>query len=141
MEVTTSRNDWLAGWLAAAVVALFLWMMHGYFVPAYNGTDENGYLCSARRIALKGDSAKYTGHPLEHVSGNVVQVKDDTFYAKYPLGYPWLCALAYWLGGPGAAFWVSPILAALALVALERVGQEPTEEPSSLHVDSDAQGS
>lgn len=31
--------------------------------------------------------------------------------------------------------------AALALVALERVGQEPTEEPSSLHVDSDAQGS
>lgn len=118
MEVTSNRNTPIAVFIVAVVVGLFGWMLSAYYVPAYNGTDENGYLCSARRIALTGSPAKFTSHPLEHVSGNVVQVKDDTFYAKYPLGYPWLCAIAYRLAGPAAAFWVNPILAALALVGI-----------------------
>jgi 4-amino-4-deoxy-L-arabinose transferase-like glycosyltransferase len=118
MDARDQRGDFLA-WLGAGlVVGFFCLMMAGYYVPAYNGTDENGYLCSARRIALTGDSAKYTAHPLEHVSGNVVQVGDSTFYAKYPLGYPWLCAAAIKLGGDDAAFLVNPILAALAVLGM-----------------------
>ena len=35
----------------ALVVGFFCLMMAGYYVPAYDGTDENGYFCSARRIA------------------------------------------------------------------------------------------
>ena len=118
MDVSFSRSDWLAGLATAIVVSLFAMLLAGFYVPAYSGTDENGYLCSARRLALTGDSAKHTAHPLEHVSVNVVQVKPATYYAKYPLWYPWLCAAAYRLGGPAAAFLVSPILAALALVGI-----------------------
>ncbi|MEI6085304.1 MAG: glycosyltransferase family 39 protein, partial [Verrucomicrobiota bacterium] len=118
MDDSSSRYDWLAGWAAAVVVGFFGVLLAGFYVPAYNGTDENGYMCSARRIALTGNSAKYTAHPLEFVSHNVVQVEAGIFYAKYPLGYPWLCAAAYRLGGPAAAFLVSPILAALALVGM-----------------------
>ena len=108
----------LAGLATAAVVALFGLFMAGYFVPAYEGTDQNGYLCSARRIALTGSAAKHTAHSLEYVTGNVVKTGPGLFYAKYPLGYPWLCAAAYRLCGPVAAFVVNPVLAALAIVGI-----------------------
>ena len=118
MQAERKTSNWLA-WLAtAAVVALFGVLMVGYFVPAYEGTDQNGYFCSARRLALTGSAAKYTAHPLEYVTGNVVKTGPGLFYAKYPLGYPWLCAVAYRLGGPVAAFVVNPLLAALAIVGM-----------------------
>ncbi|MCG3146765.1 MAG: hypothetical protein PCFJNLEI_00199 [Verrucomicrobiae bacterium] len=118
MEGSSSRSDWLAGLAAAAVVGLFGLMLAGFFVPAYDGTDENGYLCAARRLALTGAATKHTTHPLEFVSGNVVQTGDSVFYPKYPLGYPWLAALAYRLGGESAAFWVNPLLATLAVAGI-----------------------
>ena len=97
--------------------------MAGYFVPAYEGVDENGYILTAKRLALTGDGTKHTDHPLEYVSENVVQVDDGVFYAKYPLGYPWLCALAYRLGGPTGVFWVNPILAVLSVVGMFLLGR------------------
>jgi hypothetical protein len=106
-----------------ATVALSCALMAGYFVPAYDGVDENGYLLTAKRLALTGDGTKYTGHPLEHVSENVVQIGEGMFYAKYPLGYPWLCALGYRIGGPAGAFWVNPILAVLSVVGIFLLGR------------------
>jgi hypothetical protein len=108
---------------AGATVALSCALMAGYFVPAFDGVDENGYILTAKRLAVTGDGAKYTDQPLEYVSENVVQTGEGQFYAKYPLGYPWLCALAYRLGGPSAVFWVNPILAVVAVVGMFLLGR------------------
>ena len=118
MQAERRRGTGLAGLATAVVVALFGLVMAGFFVPAYEGTDENGYLGAARRLAVTGSAAKATVHPLEHVSGNMVQTGPGLFYAKYPLGYPWLCAAAYRVGGPAAAFGVNPVLAALGIVGI-----------------------
>ena len=118
MQSERKTSNWLAGLAMAAVVALFGLFMAGFFVPTYEGTDQNGYLCTARRIALTGSAAKHTAHPLEYVTGNVVKTGADLFYAKYPLGYPWLCAAAYRFGGPDATFVVNPLLAALAIIGI-----------------------
>jgi len=118
MQSERKTSNWLAGLATAAVVALFGCLMMGYFVPTYEGTDQNGYLCSARRIALTGSAAKHTTNPLEYVTGNVVKTDANLFYAKYPLGYPWLCAAAYRLGGPTMVFVVNPLLAALAIIGI-----------------------
>ena len=104
--------------MVALVVAFCAVIIAGYHVPAFTGVDENGYLCAARRIALTGDSVKHTVHPLEYVSENVVQTGDAMFYAKYPLGYPWLCALGYWIAGPAGTFLVNPILAIAAVLGM-----------------------
>ena len=118
MQSERKTSKWLASLATAAIVALFGCLMVGYFVPTYEGTDQNGYLCSARRIALTGSAAKHTTNPLEYVTGNVVKTDANLFYAKYPLGYPWLCAAAYRLGGPAMAFVVNPLLAALAIIGI-----------------------
>ena len=106
-----------------ATVALSCALMAGYYVPAFDGVDENGYILTAKRLALTGDGTKHTDHPLEHVSENVVQVDEGLFYAKYPLGYPWLCALAYRLGGPSATFLVNPVLAVLSVIGMFLLGR------------------
>ena len=122
MDVSASGSLRFSTIALLATVALSCALMAGYFVPAYEGVDENGYILTAKRLALTGDGTKHTDHPLEYVSENVVQVDDGVFYAKYPLGYPWLCALAYRLGGPTGVFWVNPILAVLAVVGMFLLG-------------------
>ena len=51
------------GELAAAlgVVVLFVVMLAGFFVPTYEGTDENGYMLTGKRLAAKSDVAKQIG--------------------------------------------------------------------------------
>lgn len=105
------------------IVIGFAGLLAGFWVPAYSGVDENGYFAAGRRLALTGDAVKHTTHPLQHVSENVVQVADDTYYPKYPLGLPWLVAAGYRLGGEAGAFWVNPILATLAVGGMFFLGQ------------------
>ncbi len=107
----------------AGIVALFVAVLRGYYVPAYEGVDENACLATARRLAERGEAAKRTSDAYEYVSQNFVQVGPNLFYAKYPIGYPALCAVAYRLGGPGAAFLVNPILAVLAVVGVFLLGR------------------
>ncbi len=90
----------------------------GYFVPAFNGVDESGYVVSGRRLAVAGDLAQRTSDPFEFVSGNSVETEPGVYYAKYPIGYPALVAVAYKLGGPAATFLVNPILATLAVFGI-----------------------
>jgi hypothetical protein len=105
-----------------AVTAFFAALLAAYHVGAYAGVDENGYIMTAKRLATTGDSAKFTVDPYEFVSGNWVVADNGAYYAKYPLGYPLLCALAYNLGGPSAVFLVNPILAALAVAGVFLLG-------------------
>lgn len=100
------------------VTALACLVVGGYFVASYQGTDENGYLLTAKRLATTGDIAKRTDDPNEFISGNWVEARDGEYYAKYPIGYPLLCAIACKLGGPSAVFLVNPILAVLAVVGM-----------------------
>jgi hypothetical protein len=109
--------------VALAIVALFCALLSGYYVAAYEGTDENGYLITAKSLATKGDSGKVLDDPNEFVSGNYVLADNGKYYGKYPLGYPYLCALAYNLGGPSAVFLVNPILAALAVLGTYFLGR------------------
>ena len=109
--------------VALAIVALFCALLSGYHVASYDGTDENGYLVTARSLATKGDSGTVLDDPNEFVSGNYVLADNGNYYGKYPLGYPYLCALAYNLGGPSAVFLVNPILAALAVLGTYFLGR------------------
>lgn len=109
--------------MGVAVVALFAVLMFGFYVPAYEGVDENGYLVSAQRLATTGQLGKTTGDPYEFVSGNFVQTGSNRYHAKYPTGYPALCALAYKLGGPRAAFLVNPALATLTVLGIFLLGR------------------
>jgi 4-amino-4-deoxy-L-arabinose transferase-like glycosyltransferase len=105
------------------IMALFIDLLSAFYVPAYEGIDEEGYLGAARRLAVHGDPAKRTADAYEYVNEIVVQVGQNLFYSKYPIGYPALGALAYRLGGPDAAFLVNPVLAALAVAGMFLLGR------------------
>ncbi len=117
------RSRWFEGVAIGGVLALFVVMLAGYFVPTYEGTDENGYLLTGKRLAVAGDMAKRTSDPFEFISGNWVETQPGVYYAKYPIGYPALLALAYRLGGEEAVFWVNPILATLAVLGVFLLGR------------------
>jgi hypothetical protein len=118
-----NRASLLSAPVALAIVALFCALLAGYHVASFEGTDENGYLVTARSLATKGDSGTVLDDPIEFVSGNYVLADNGNYYGKYPLGYPYLCALAYRLGGPSAVFLVNPILAALAVLGTFFLGR------------------
>ncbi|MCG3150057.1 MAG: hypothetical protein PCFJNLEI_03524 [Verrucomicrobiae bacterium] len=125
----SNRQNAQASLAVALMVALFAAILAAFYVPAYEGVDQNAYLCSARRLVLTGSTAKHTAHPLEYVSDNMVQTGEGVYYPKYPLGYPWLCAVAYRLAGPEAVFLVGPALVLLAgvgifLLATAMIGRE-----------------
>ncbi|MFZ4695403.1 MAG: ArnT family glycosyltransferase [Verrucomicrobiia bacterium] len=110
---------------AIAAAALFVAMVGAYYVPSFGGTDENGYLVTAKRLATTGDVRKQSSDPYEFISGNwvLVDAKRNLYAAKYPIGYPSLCAVAWRLGGPSAAFWVNPLLSALAVIGIFLLGR------------------
>lgn len=125
-RMTLDDHRWSVVFFAltgAGVLAFFSALMAGFYVPAYDGVDENGYLVSAQRLATTGQLGKTTSDPYEFVSGNFVQTGPNQFQAKYPIGYPALCALAYKLGGPRAAFLVNPVLATLAVLGMYLLGR------------------
>jgi hypothetical protein len=118
----SNRSGLLSAPVALAIVALFCALLSAYHVASYDGTDENGYLITAKSLATKGDTGKRLDDPREFVSGNYVLADNGNYYGKYPLGYPALCTLAYKLGGPSAVFLVNPILAALAVLGIFFLG-------------------
>ena len=124
MMVMRTGSIWwnaLVGFLIVALCGTLLW---GYHVGAYDGVDENGYIITARSLAERGAAGKTLSDPNGFVSGNYVLADNGQFYGKYPLGYPWLCALAWRLGGPGAVFWVNPLLAMLTVLGTFLLGRE-----------------
>ncbi|HXI82554.1 MAG TPA: hypothetical protein VNL17_00530 [Verrucomicrobiae bacterium] len=118
-----NRASFLNVPVALAIVALFCALLSGYHVASFDGVDENGYLVTAKGLATRGDSGKVLANPNEFVSGNYVLADNGNYYGKYPLGYPYLCALAYKFGGPSAVFLVNPILAALAVLGTFFLGR------------------
>ncbi|MEI8078842.1 MAG: glycosyltransferase family 39 protein, partial [bacterium] len=119
------RQERLATWLVLALIlTLAALPLAAYFEPAYQGVDQNGYLVTARRLLLTGDPGKPLRSPDEFLSGNWVIADRGIGYAKYPLGYPLLCAIAAKLTGQMAAmFWVNPLLALLTVLGVFLLGR------------------
>ena len=59
-----------------------------------------------------------SSNPAVFVPENMVEAKPGLFYPIYPIGYPLLCAVAYWLGGAEGPFRVNPVLLLVALVGV-----------------------
>jgi len=123
MKTNEFRSRLYAAVALLGVLSLSIALLNGFYVASYEGVDENGCMGTARRLAVHGDPAKRTSDPYEYVSENVVQVGENVFYAKYPIGYPALCALAYKLAGSDAAFLVNPVLAVLAVAGIFFLGR------------------
>jgi 4-amino-4-deoxy-L-arabinose transferase-like glycosyltransferase len=117
---------------ALAVVTLTALVLAAHYVPAFDGTDENGYILSAKRLATQGNLAKHARDPFEFVSPNWVQTDEGEFHAKYPVGYPLLCAAAYRSGGPAATFLVNPLLALLTILGVFLLGRAMVDDFAGL---------
>jgi len=108
--------------LILATTALFI---RAYYFPGYySGVDESSYLVSAKSFATTGSFGHVIADPFHFASENMVETAPGVFYTKYPPGYPFLCAIAYRLGGPDAPFLVNPILALITLVAFYFLAKE-----------------
>ncbi|MFA5204718.1 MAG: hypothetical protein WC708_09985 [Lentisphaeria bacterium] len=113
-----------AGLLLALILLLAVLPLAVHFEPAYQGVDQNGYLVTARHLATTGDPGKRLRHPDEFLGGNWVVADSGIGYAKYPVGYPLLCAAAGQLTGRmDAMFWVNPLLAMLTVLGVFLLGR------------------
>ncbi len=102
------------------VVAAFAAGQAWAFVPAVpmNGTDQGTLLLTARALAT-GSSGIFTfDQPHRFIADQLLSLGDAQYVSKYPVGYPFLCALAFRLGGADAAFLVNPVAGVLALLGV-----------------------
>ena len=115
--------------LALASAAAFLWINAQFLVPAHGGVDQNGYLVGGRYLAEHGSMALHPVNPLTGAAdpflfvgrmwvGIDLNTPGERYYPKYPLGLPALVALAWKLGGPTLAYWISPLCMTFALLAV-----------------------
>jgi len=107
----------------AILIAIgYLWIMLGYLAPAHPGVDQNGYLVGGRVFAHTFSTGVKPAGPFEYFGAMWVMAEDGWLYPKYPLGIPILTAACFWIGGdangPLLTYYISPVCAALALVAM-----------------------
>ncbi len=93
---------------------LIAYQSAAYYVPSHGGTDQNGYLATARLILEQHTLHFIPESPFQFVGRMMVLTDDGKIYAKYPFGYPLLAAVARHFGGADAMFMVNPICTALA---------------------------
>ncbi len=82
--------------------------------------DENAYLVGGRNIARHLSPGMPQPNPYSYVGMMWDRTAANWYYPKYPGGVSLLDALALWLtaGNPFAAFYVSPLCAAAAVLGL-----------------------
>ena len=111
-----------AATLACAIAVAYFWFILQYWAPSHPGVDQNGYLVGGKQLAWTGSTGMKPDEPLGFVSNMWVR-NDETGinYPKYPVGLPLLYAIVLWTcgaAGPKAAFLVSPIGAAAAVLGM-----------------------
>lgn len=87
-----------------------------HFTPAHPEYDCDGYLFLAKRIARLQPLAVDDPDPFRHQLHFWVETQNGGVMPKYSPGYPFLMAIAYWLGGDEAMCLVSPISGTLTLI-------------------------
>jgi hypothetical protein len=124
--------------IAAVLVALIFFFTAVYFryeTGAHMGTDQDGYLMTARHLVDDGSLSFVPENPYQFAgrmcimvdtkdaAGHRVAFATDAsgtpiagrIYAKYPFGYPLLAAVGRYLGGPAGAYWIDPLCTAIAI--------------------------
>ncbi len=97
----------LAGVLLAGLLGVFAYMLLVAHTPAHAGVDQNGYLTNGR-LLLQGRLWYRLKNPWQFIGSMMVLTADGHVTSKYPLGLPAMYALARFLGGPLAVYWVDP---------------------------------
>ncbi len=99
---------WLVYPLLGIVTVLFWIVVWGYHADAHTGTDQNGYLVTARLIQQEGRLSFVPKSPFQFVGRMMVVAPQGRVYAKYPFGYPLLAALGRVFWDADGAFRVGP---------------------------------
>ncbi len=118
----TRRVRYLFLALAITGAAAFFLFTCQYWVPADPNVDENAYLVGGRMLALHGSPGFTPPDPYSLVGKMWIVTRDGKAYPKYPLGVSLLVAATLKTLGPAvglrAAYLISPVLMALALLAV-----------------------
>lgn|GEM_PF-6719169 len=110
-------------------VLVFGWRMFDYFVPGIVGSEEHGYLTTAKRLATTGSVTLRQEDPYAFVGETMMQAEGGTgeMYCLRggwrTMGYSWLCAAAYFVGGPMGPFVVNPICAVAVIIGVYVLGR------------------
>ncbi|MGD8699006.1 MAG: glycosyltransferase family 39 protein [Gemmatimonadales bacterium] len=103
---------------SAALVGLHFLFVAAYVEPSLSGPDASGYFAQAKMLATEGRTYQEIDAPLQFLGAHWLDAGDGRYFSKYPPGLPLMLSLPYRLLDPRAAFWVDPLLASLALIAL-----------------------
>jgi len=93
-----------------------VWLF-SHFLAITVGPDAGGLFVQARLLATQFTTSFRPESPLQFLGTHWIETPDGDFLSRYPPGFPLLLALAYALGGPGAPFFLNPVLAT-SVVAL-----------------------
>ena len=110
-----------------AAMLIFSWRAYDAMVPTFYGlADEHGYLTTAKRLATHGEFVQRQSDPYAFIGETMMQSAGDAtaYYLRQPIGYPVLCAVAYFFGGSDAPFAVNPLLGLALIGGVYVVGKE-----------------
>ncbi|MBN1675210.1 MAG: glycosyltransferase family 39 protein [Kiritimatiellae bacterium] len=107
----------------ALILAAYVAFLCLYAVPAYTGTDPNGYHVTARLFQQHNRFHQVPADDYAFVGRMWVVNERGEYYAKYPPFYPALAGLAMKAFGLRAGFFVNPICAVLAVLGMYGLGR------------------
>ena len=109
----------------AALALAFTALLATHHAPGFplDGADEGEYLESCRSLALRGRLAVRPVDAYQFVSLNRIEGIDGAYHGKHPAGLVFLCAAAWKALGPLAPYWISPLLAILAVLGMAGFGR------------------
>jgi 4-amino-4-deoxy-L-arabinose transferase-like glycosyltransferase len=105
---------WLVFPILIVLTVMIGYLCWSYFVPAHAGTDQNGYLTTARLILEEHRLSFIPDNPFQFAGRMMIVTPEGWIYAKYPFGYPLLATIARYFKGPDAMFAVNPLCTAAA---------------------------
>jgi len=121
MEKPSGSSRW--DLLLVLLLGGYLVWVFSHFLPIAVGPDAGGLFVQARLLATELTTGFRPDSPLQFLGSHWIETLDGDFHSRYPPGYPLVMALAYALGGPGAPFFLNPILATVVVGLTYLVGR------------------
>jgi hypothetical protein len=115
VEPEPLAKRWGFGIILYFFVVAFLVAMRIYWVPANPGVDQNGYLVGGKMFAEHWTMGYTPPDPFCFVGRMWITVDGATFYPKYPLGLPFLYAVALWIGGASYGVYLAHLIPPVAM--------------------------
>ena len=102
--------------LLVVIMAIQAWLVTTHRIPAHGGTDQNGYLVTARLMVEKQSLHFLPPDPFQFAGNMMIRTDDGRIFAKYPPGFPMLAAIGRLLGKTDGMYWVNPVCTVLASI-------------------------